>query len=80
MPKPTIYDLLRAHAPITDVLFEVVGQVRKAPKLSRALDDSLTADPKADNIRVRFLSKRQAYEVTLVFDAAPWKIEEETGG
>ncbi len=75
--KPTTLDSLRAHAPITSVLLEVVGQVRKDAKLNGELDAALSsADPSLDNVRVRWLQKRQAYEVTLVLDAAPWRIEE----
>ena len=73
MSKPTTLDLLKTHASIQSVLFEVVGQVRRDEKLSAALDASLKL-PEYDNIRARFLSKRVAYEITLVFDAEPWKV------
>jgi hypothetical protein len=73
MAKPTTLDLLKAHAPITSVLLEVVEKVREDAKLSTALDAALK-EPEHDNIRARFLSKRIAYEITLVFDAEPWKV------
>ena len=79
MAKPTTLDLLMAHAPITVVLFEVVDQVRKAAKLSAALDASLDSDSVADNMRARFLARRRAYEITLIFDAKPWKLPETEG-
>lgn len=75
MPKPTTLDLLGQHAPITDVLFQVERAACADPQVSEAMKLS-GQDVEHDNLRVRFLSKRVAYEVTLVLDARPWRVDD----
>lgn len=74
MAKPRTIDLLKQHASVMVPLKQAIAAVRTDPQLDYALDLA-GRDPKHDNVRVRFLSTRVAFEVTLVFDAAPWRVE-----
>lgn len=59
------------HPPrsILGVADEVIYQLRTSDKLSEALDATCDRNPDADNVRVRWLARRNAYEVTIVLDA-----------
>jgi hypothetical protein len=55
--------------PLIAVADAVVKAVRANHALNSALDGYLR-HPQSDNVRARFLTKRRAYEVTVLLDAA----------
>jgi hypothetical protein len=57
--------------PIVTVLGLVLVAVRQHRALSLGLDDYTNRHPDVDNVAIRWLSRREGYEVTLRFGAAP---------